>query len=152
MNFETDAQASLKEALAGFATEPGRFWVRIDGQFHAAQYLYGYFPDGRDEPLHGHTYRVEVFLSRLDEGLDGKGLSVDFLGPRARLDQLLERIDHVCINDLEEFKGVNPTAENIARWFFRGLRDAIQAAAGRVQEVRVFEGPDNVAIFRPDRG
>ncbi len=149
MNMDQDAHPHLKGLLRGFQNEPGSFCVRISGRFESAHYLYRYFPDGSDEPLHGHSWLVEVFLGRADGGLGQGDMAVDFLAARRRLDELTDRLEHVTINTLEEFVGVNPTAENIARWFFRGIRPAAEEAGGRVVEVRVHEGPDNFAIFRP---
>lgn len=149
MNMELDAHPQLSAELAGFADAPGQFLVRIEGRFESAHYLYKYFPDGRDEPVHGHSWLVEVFLAHESGGTGSDGISFDFLSARQRLDQLIERIEHVCINDLSEFQGVNPTSENIARWFYRGLNEVIAADQGRLLEIRIHEGPANIAIFRP---
>jgi 6-pyruvoyltetrahydropterin/6-carboxytetrahydropterin synthase len=150
MNMELDAHPELSGLLQGFDRTPGRFMVRIEGRFESSHYLYRYFPDGRDEPLHGHSWLVEVFLAHRSGGTRADGISFDFLAARQRLDQLIERIEHICINELREFAGVNPTSENIARWFYLGLRDVVAADEGQVLEVRIHEGPANIAIFRPD--
>lgn len=149
MNMERDAHPELAGQLAGFAATPGEFLVRIEGRFESAHYLYKYFPDGRDEPVHGHSWLVEIILAHASGGTRPDGISYDFLAARQRLDLLIERIEHVCINDLREFAGVNPTSENIARWFYRGLRDVVAESEGRVLEIRIHEGPANIAIFRP---
>ena len=151
MNLDQDAHPHLKPLLSGFADEPGDFRIRIAGRFESAHYLIRYFPDGTDEPLHGHSWLVEVFLGRPGGGTGADGIAVDFLAVRRRLDELTDRLEHVTINLLDEFRGVNPTAENIARWFFRGLAPAAADSAGQVLEVRVHEGPENHAIFRPGR-
>lgn len=149
MNMDLDAHPELAADVAGFVDLPGRFMVRIEGRFESSHYLYKYFPDGRDEPVHGHSWLVEVFLSHRTGGTRADGISYDFLDARQRLDRLIERIEHICINDLSEFQGVNPTSENIARWFYAGLRDTVRANEGRVLEIRIHEGPANIAIFRP---
>lgn len=149
MNMDLDAHPHLKEVVRGFTELPGEFLIRIEGRFESSHYLYRYFPDGRDEPMHGHSWRVEVFLARPDLQLGADGISYDFLAARKRLDELVDRVEHVCINQLEEFTGVNPTSENIARWFYAGLKDLVRADGGRVLEVRIHEGPANVAIYRP---
>lgn len=149
MNMDQDAHPQLKGELSGFQDEPGDFEVRIEGRFSAAHYLTKYFPDGSDEPLHGHSWLVEVTLGRAGGGVGADGICYDFLDARRRLDQLCERIEHVVINNLEEFAAVNPTAENVARWFFRGLKQEVAGSGGRVVEIRVHEGPGNIALFRP---
>ncbi|MBX7057125.1 MAG: 6-carboxytetrahydropterin synthase [Leptospirales bacterium] len=150
MNFDRDAHPEISGEVGSFHQARGQFFVRIEGRFESAHYLYRYFPDGSDEPMHGHSWLVELFLARSDGGIGVDGISFDFLNVRRRLDQMIERIEHVCINDLREFKGVNPTSENIARWFFAGLRAAVAASSGRLLEIRIHEGPQNIAVFRPD--
>lgn len=149
MNMDQDAHSQLKPVLSGFQDEAGDFEVRIEGRFSAAHFLMKYFPDGSDEPLHGHSWLVEVTLGREGGGIGDDGICFDFLAARRRLDQLCERIEHVVINDLAEFNAVNPTAENVARWFYRGLKSEVENSGGRVMEIRVHEGPGNIAIFRP---
>ena len=149
MNLDTDAHPYLKEELTGFAHVSGRFLIRIEGRFESSHYLYAYMPDGSDEPIHGHSWLIQVSLAHKSGSVQKDGLSFDFLTVRQRLDKLLERIEHLCINDLEEFQGINPTAENIARWFYQGLKKTAEEKEGKILEVRVYEGPGNVAIFCP---
>ncbi len=149
MNLDTDAHPHLKEELDGFSDLPGDFFVRIEGRFDSSHYLYAYLPDGSDEPIHGHSWLVEVYLAHLSKSVQNNGISFDFVGVHKRLNELLDRIGHLCINDLAEFRGVNPTAENIARWFYKGLENAAKVQGGQILKVRVHEGPGNVAIFCP---
>ncbi len=139
----------LSRQLSGFQKLPGRFKICIEGSFDSAHYLYQYLPNGEDEPLHGHSWRVQVIIAPKGGVLQESGISYDFLAVRNRFDQLLERIGHLCINDLQEFKGVNPTAENVARWFYQGLQDAVEKQNGHILEIRLHEKPGNVAIFEP---
>ena len=149
MNLDTDAHPHLKKELLGFSQIPGHFLVRIEGSFESSHYLYAYMPDGSDEPVHGHSWLVQVSLAHKSGSAQKNGISFDFLAVRQRLDILLERIGHLCINDLEEFQGINPTAENIARWFYQGLKKTVQEEEGKILELRVYEGPGNLAIFSP---
>ncbi len=146
---DQDAHPQLKAELAGFATANGSFQIRIEGRFESAHYLYRYFADGSDEPMHGHSWQVEVFLGRPDGQTGADGISYDFLAARRRLNELIDRMEHVVINNLPEFSGINPTAEAIARWFFQGLRKPVESTGGRIFEVRVHEGPSNFAVYKP---
>lgn len=148
--FDTDGSSHLKEGLMGFDSESGSFYIRIQGQFESSHYLYNYFPDGSDEPMHGHTWEVEIFLEHETRGLDESGISIDFLSVRKRLDELLMRIDHNCINNLPEFLNINPTSENIAKWFYRGLKSEAGKMNGRIRKIIVHEGPKNYAVFIPE--
>ncbi len=82
--------------------------------FDAAHRLPGYA--GKCARVHGHTYRVEAEFTA--EQVNRDGIVLDFL----ELRRVLERIvpDHAYLNEvLEE----TPTAENIAAWLYRRLRD-----------------------------
>jgi 6-pyruvoyltetrahydropterin/6-carboxytetrahydropterin synthase len=126
----------------------GTFYVRIEGRFESAHYLYKYFPDGTDEPIHGHSWKVEVSLaSRENIGKDG--ISYDFLAARTRLNELVASIDHILINDHPDFQGINPTSENVARWFFAGLKNTVRESNGKIVKIVIHEGPENLAYFEP---
>lgn len=149
MNLELEANAELISHIKGFENKKGNFSIQIEGSFESSHYLYEYFEDRRDEPNHGHSWKVFIHLERTDKGLSDDGISVDFLEIRKRLDLLLQRIDHICINDLTEFQGINPTAENIARWFYAGLEEIVNADSIRIIAIKVCEGPYNIAIYCP---
>jgi 6-pyruvoyltetrahydropterin/6-carboxytetrahydropterin synthase len=132
-----------------FVEEKGKFYIRIQGRFESAHYLYDYYPDGSDEEIHGHSWIVEVFLSS-QENIDKKGISFDFLTVRQKLDSMVKSIDHILINHHSDFQGINPTSENIARWFFTGIKEEVQKQKGKVKKIVIHEGPDNFAFFEPD--
>jgi len=133
-------------------SEKGKFYIRIEGRFESAHYLYKYFPDGSDEPIHGHSWKVEVFLASKDESLNLAGISFDFLSVRKKLDQLIASIDHILINTHSDFKDVNPTSENIAIWFYEGLKEEVFARNGKIKKIVIYEGPENLAFFEPEEG
>ena len=58
-------------------------------------------------------------------------------------------MEHVLINNLPEFNSINPTAENIARWFYSGLKEVVKKEGACVREIRIHEGPSNYAVYRP---
>ncbi len=132
-----------------FIEEKGKFYIRIQGRFESAHYLYDYYPDGSDEEIHGHSWVVEVFLSS-QENIDKKGISFDFLTVRQKLDSMVRSIDHILINRHSDFSGINPTSENIARWFFTGIKEEVKKQNGKVEKIIIHEGPENLAFFEPD--
>ncbi len=130
-------------------SDKGSFYVRIEGRFESAHYLYDYFPDGTDEPIHGHSWKVEVYLSS-NSNIRPDGISFDFLTARNRLNELVHSIDHILINEHPEFKGINPTSENIAKWFYSGLKSEVSKKDGKVKRIVIHEGPENIAFFEPE--
>jgi 6-pyruvoyltetrahydropterin/6-carboxytetrahydropterin synthase len=117
--------------------------VTIKQHFDAAHYLRGYA--GRCENLHGHRY--EVAVSVVSDQLNDIGLAFDFTELKAQLKDILDRFDHHCLNDLDEFAQANPSAENIAR----AVHDLLVSAMSgiRIRNVIVWESPDAWATYWP---
>ena len=90
------------------------FEVSVEETFSAGHALRGY--KGKCENVHGHNYRVRVTL----EGpqLDAIGLLLDFTELKRVIREIMGRLDHQFMNDLEPFKTINPSAENLAKYFY----------------------------------
>jgi 6-pyruvoyltetrahydropterin/6-carboxytetrahydropterin synthase len=131
-----------------FIESKGNFYIKIEGRFESAHFLYQYFADGSDEPIHGHSWKVEIFLAGV-ENIKPDGISYDFLSARTKLLEMVHSIDHILINDHKDFKGINPTSENIARWFYHGLKTTVQETHGKILRIVIHEGPENLAYFEP---
>jgi 6-pyruvoyltetrahydropterin/6-carboxytetrahydropterin synthase len=125
----------------------GEFVVRVEARFEAAHYLREY--RGITEPLHGHSYKVEAELAARGGGVDSDAIAVDFVSAKRKLEALAKRLDYGCINDVAPFTEINPSAENIARWFQRELAAAVADENATVRAVTVWEGPVNSVTFRP---
>jgi 6-pyruvoyltetrahydropterin/6-carboxytetrahydropterin synthase len=127
--------------------QKGEFAVRVEARFEAAHYLREY--RGISEPLHGHSYKVEVELAARGGGVDGDAIAVDFVSAKRKLETLAKRLDYGCINDVAPFTDINPSAENIARWFHDELAAAVADENAVVSAVTIWEGPVNSVTFRP---
>jgi 6-pyruvoyltetrahydropterin/6-carboxytetrahydropterin synthase len=123
------------------------FQVSVEETFSAGHALRGY--RGKCENLHGHNYRVRVTL----EGpqLDSIGLLCDFTQLKHVMRQIIGVLDHQFVNDLEPFRTVNPSAENMAKYFYdeitRQLKDLPPGA--RVTDTIVWETDTTSAQYRP---
>lgn len=130
------------------AASTGTFTVRVEARFEAAHFLREY--RGISEPLHGHSYRVEADLAARGGGVDADAIAVDFVSARQKLEALAKRLDYGCINDVPPFDKINPSAENIAEWFYRELSKAVASEKAVVKGITVWEGPVNSVTFRPE--
>ena len=119
---ELGMSEAMIERVFGAAT--GQFTVRVEARFEAAHFLREY--RGISEPLHGHSYKVEADLAGLTGGVDSDAIAVDFVSAKQKL-ETLAKLDYSCINDVPPFDAINPSAENIAQWFYRELAEAIAA-------------------------
>ena len=107
------------------------FRLRVVESFCAAHHLDNY--EGECKNLHGHNFKVELFITGLK--LDRAEMLVDFRELKNRLKDMLMYFDHKNLNEIMK---CNPTAENIAKFIFDGLRDIYQ-----VEKVRVWETENN---------
>ena len=95
------------------------------------------------------TFGVEAELAPRGGGVDGDAIAVDFVSAKRKLEALAKRLDYGCINDIAPFDRLNPSAENIAEWFWRELSAGVAAENAVVTAVTIWEGPVNSVTFRP---
>jgi 6-pyruvoyltetrahydropterin/6-carboxytetrahydropterin synthase len=122
------------------------FEVSVEQTFAAGHALRNY--KGKCENVHGHNYKVRITIE--GEQLDSTGLLVDFLDVKRLMGGAIEYLDHRFINDLPPFDEVNPSAENIAKYFYDRVSEGLSGANPvRVAEVRVWETDTSSAVYRP---
>ncbi|MDO8603441.1 MAG: 6-carboxytetrahydropterin synthase [Candidatus Omnitrophota bacterium] len=117
--------------------------ILIKGDFSSAHNLRGY--KGRCEALHGHSWKVEARFEK--EGLNDIGISVDFVILKTRLGDVLKKLDHAYLNELDIFKKQNPSAENIARIIYQKLKDSVKEKDLVLKSVSVWESETSCATY-----
>lgn len=94
---------------------------------------------------HGHNYVVEVKLTGIPDPDTGFVADLKKVGEIIR-EKVKNRFDHKNLNlDVEDFKHLNPTVENIAIVIYNLLRDEI-TSENEIQ-VRVYETEKNFAEY-----
>ena len=125
------------------------FQVSVEETFSSGHALRGY--KGKCENPHGHNYRVQVTL----EGpqLDAIGLLVDFTQLKEVIRTVVKRLDHQFINDLEPFTTVNPSAENIAKYFYDEVNGNVGGlpSGAKITDVIVWETDTSMAKYIPGK-
>ena len=119
-----------------------RFEISVEVVFAASHQLRGYKADL--EPLHGHNFRVEAFVKA--EMLPDTGYVMDFLELEEGLQRVVAPYDHRHLNDVAPFDEINPTTENMARFFYQELESKLPERAS-LARVRVWEAPTYSASF-----
>lgn len=89
--------------------------------FEAAHSLPASPPGHKCRRLHGHSFRVDVTVE--GEVDQRTGWLMDFAEIKAAFAPLLARLDHYHLNEIDGLE--NPTAENLARWIWNGLKPAL---------------------------
>ncbi len=139
------------------------YGLKTESSFDASHFLTDYH--GKCENLHGHRWRVVVYLEVAELQTEGtcKDMVMDFGDFKARVRALTEQLDHrfiieegslspdtmACL-EKEGFKlfimPFRTTAENLARWFF----DRLAEQGLPVAQVEVYETPTNCAFYRKE--
>ena len=121
------------------------FQVSVDETFSAGHALRGY--QGKCENPHGHNYKVRIILE--GPGLDSIGLLFDFTHLKRVIRGIVEGVDHKFLNDQAPFDVINPSAENLAKFFYdetlRQMNTMPQGA--RIAGVTVWETDTTSATY-----
>jgi 6-pyruvoyltetrahydropterin/6-carboxytetrahydropterin synthase len=120
--------------------------VTVEAGFSSGHYLRNYH--GRCENPHGHNYKVRVTL--VGAALDATGLLLDFKMLKQVMRPVIDRIDHQMLNDLEPFTTLNPSAENLAHYFWEQTNEQLaEMTAGRVRvkDCTIWETDTTSATF-----
>lgn len=85
---------------------------------------------------------LEVFGDKLDK----TGLVLDFKLLKRILKEVLDRLDHRLINEIEPFDKINPSSENIARFIFEEVAGKLPEGV-KVHSVTVWESDSACAKY-----
>ncbi len=120
--------------------------VTVEAHFSSGHFLREYY--GKCENPHGHNYRVLVTLAGRE--LEHNGLLLDFKILKDILKPVVAYLDHRMINELEPFTMVNPSAENLAKYFFDETNTRLgELTGGRVwvKQSTLFETDTSQATY-----
>lgn len=117
--------------------------LMVSASFAAAHQLRGY--RGKCESLHGHNWRVQLYVTA--EQVNEVGLALDFKDLKRCLHEILQPLDHTNLNALPPFEEHNPSSENIAQYIFERACERLQGSSVQVSSVRVWESDSAYAEY-----
>jgi 6-pyruvoyltetrahydropterin/6-carboxytetrahydropterin synthase len=82
--------------------------------------------------------------------LDVAGLLLDFRLLKQALRPVIDRLDHKMINEVEPFTEINPSAENLAKYFYDQTSEQVTTmTTGRVhvKECTIWETDTTTATY-----
>lgn len=83
-------------------------------QFEAAHFLPNLPDDHKCRRMHGHSYRVRLYINGpIDPEI---GWIKDFADIKKAFQPVYMQLDHFVLNDIEGLE--NPTSENIVKWIW----------------------------------
>lgn len=98
------------------------------------------------EPVHGHDWRVEA--SAAGDTLDATGVVLDFERLKEAMAEVARTFHYKDMNEHPGLAGQSPSAEVVARYFFRELRARLGPEGRLLTGVRVWEAPGCSATYR----
>ena len=120
--------------------------LKIEDAFAAAHNLREY--EGECEELHGHNWKIEVVVRA--KKLNSIGLAIDFKDLKSATSEVLDKLDHVYLNNLDAFKEENPSSENIAKYIYEEVDAKIKDSGARVYKVTAWESEKACASYLKD--
>ena len=98
------------------------------------------------ENLHGHNWKIEVCV--IGETLNEAGVVVDFGEIKSQVSEIIKKLDHKFLNEIEYFANGNPpSSENIAKYIAQELQAAIKNPVAKVCRVTAWESEDASATY-----
>ena len=113
----------------------GIYTLKVLTEFASAHTLREY--PGACARMHGHNWKLEVEVKA--RALDNIGMGVDFKVIKTAARDIGDRLDHRYLNEVEPFTEINPTAENIAAYFYRELVTVLNNDRIQVSSVTLWE-------------
>ena len=99
------------------------------------------------ENLHGHNWKIEVCLA--GKALNSAGVLMDFGQLKEILSEIIERLDHKFLNELECFNdSFRPSSENIAYYIANELKASINNPLVKVSSVTAWESENACATYK----
>jgi 6-pyruvoyltetrahydropterin/6-carboxytetrahydropterin synthase len=95
--------------------------------------------------MHGHNWKVEVEVC--GNKLDNIGMVIDFKEIRNMTKGVVDQLDHRFLNDLDPFKKINPTAENIAQYIYKELSEVMNDKQIEVKSIKLWETEKSAVTF-----
>jgi 6-pyruvoyltetrahydropterin/6-carboxytetrahydropterin synthase len=119
------------------------YTLMVETRFASAHQLRGY--KGKCENLHGHSWKVQVFVTT--DRLNHIGLAMDFTDLKRIAAEIVDPLDHACLNNIPPFTEINPSSENIAKWIFDSLKPEVAGYRVEVKAVTVWESDTASATY-----
>ncbi|CAB1274932.1 6-carboxytetrahydropterin synthase QueD [Candidatus Nitrosacidococcus tergens] len=109
--------------------------LKVITDFSSAHTLRGY--PGACQRMHGHNWKLEIEVTA--KMLNSLGIAIDFKEIKHYARTLCAELDHQYLNEIPPFNEINPTAENIAAFFYHRLGTQINSEHIWVSSITLWE-------------
>ncbi|NQZ53024.1 MAG: 6-carboxytetrahydropterin synthase QueD [Piscirickettsiaceae bacterium] len=122
------------------------YTLKILADFASAHTLRDY--PGDCSRMHGHNWKLEVEVTATT--LNEHGMGMDFKTIKTAARELAKTLDHRYLNDIPPFDTINPTAENIAQYFYQNLSKTLNIDTAKISGVTLWETDRACVRYRED--
>lgn len=138
----------LPKPFALTKREKRMFELKVKTDFAAAHQLT--MVGEKCENLHGHNWKVEVYVSGKE--LNPAGVLVDFGDIKKAVREIMSSLDHKFLNELDAFKTAQPSSERIAVYIAEKMQPYLEKLNESVwiSRVSAWESDDACATYIPD--
>ncbi len=102
---------------------------------------------GKCNEYHGHNYYLEITVCGNIKKETGYVFDLKLLS-RIIQKEIINKVDHKLLNDVEIFKGIIPTTENMAVIFWKILKEKLNKYNVKLYSVKIYETEKNIVEYR----
>ncbi|MBL0105914.1 MAG: 6-carboxytetrahydropterin synthase [Ignavibacteria bacterium] len=102
---------------------------------------------GKCNNFHGHNYYIEVTLAGTPDPESNYVMDLKLLKQIIH-EEILDKVDHKFLNEIDMFKDVIPTTENMAVLFWKALVGKVKRENVRLYSVKLYETEKNYVEYR----
>ncbi|MCZ2101688.1 MAG: 6-carboxytetrahydropterin synthase QueD [Chitinophagales bacterium] len=107
--------------------------------FDSAHFLPNVHDGHKCKNMHGHTYRLTVYVEGTPDSQ--LGWVMDFGDLKEIVAPIVDALDHKTLNEVKGLE--NPTCENIAIWIWNQIKPQLTS----LSKVELYETPTSGAIY-----
>ncbi len=102
---------------------------------------------GKCNNFHGHNYYIEVTVCGKIDKRSGYVMDIKILKDIIQK-EIIEKVDHKYLNDVEMFSGKIITTENMAMVFWEILKKKINLKGVKLYSIKIFETEKNIVLYK----
>lgn len=102
---------------------------------------------GKCSNFHGHNYYIEVTLVGTPDPKSNYVMDLKLL-KRIIHEEIINKVDHKFLNEIEMFQGMIPTTENMAVKFWETLKDKVKRDNVKLYSIKLYETEKNYVEYR----
>jgi len=118
------------------------YTLSIERKISTAHQLRDY--NGPCARTHGHNWRIKLDIQC--DTLDDTGIAIDFTNLDKKLWEVINPFDHQLINSIPPFDKLNPTAENLVKYFYDQLQTSL-ADEVSIKKVSLWETDEYMVSY-----